>query len=388
MRMSKLLAAAVLLPVLATGSGPAWASTPDRPSISPAAVSEGPATIGSRVGAISVTGSPYIFVVGGDGNLWNNFWNPFNQIWQWADLGRPPGTTIAGAVGVTAVGALGNRPYIFVLGGDGNLWLNWWTGNAWSWSNQGQPGDTFDVGTFDVGIEEGLGTVVVNVNYPQAYVRGSDGNAYVNFWNGSGWVWENLGSPNGAGVSVELPVGTTIVGGRPYVFVIGSDGNLWNLWWNGGAWQWDNHGEPAPEAYLTGAGAVTAGGGYPQAYVYDGDSNLWSRYWNGSGWYWSNIGRPVNIWPAETVGITTVGGSGRPYIFVRGSDGGLYLAWWTGNAWSWSYQGQPVNGSVIVEGGIGAATAFGSYPQAYVRGSDDRLWNNYWNGNGWYWAEQ
>jgi hypothetical protein len=31
------------------------------------------------------------------------------------------------------------RPYAFVQGSDGNLWVNWWNGSQWNWSNQGKP---------------------------------------------------------------------------------------------------------------------------------------------------------------------------------------------------------------------------------------------------------
>ena len=49
--------------------------------------------------------------------------------WSWANQGKPAGVTISGPVGVltmmdtpTSV----QRPYVFVRGSDGNLWVNWW----------------------------------------------------------------------------------------------------------------------------------------------------------------------------------------------------------------------------------------------------------------------
>src|SRR5690348_16619855 len=33
----------------------------------------------------------------------------------------------------------GSRPYVFVKAGDGSLWVNWWDGSAWHWSDQGLP---------------------------------------------------------------------------------------------------------------------------------------------------------------------------------------------------------------------------------------------------------
>jgi hypothetical protein len=31
------------------------------------------------------------------------------------------------------------RPYAFVIGSDGQLWVNWWDGAAWHWADQGTP---------------------------------------------------------------------------------------------------------------------------------------------------------------------------------------------------------------------------------------------------------
>jgi hypothetical protein len=32
------------------------------------------------------------------------------------------------------------RPYAFAEANDGNLWVNWWSGSAWGWSNLAKPG--------------------------------------------------------------------------------------------------------------------------------------------------------------------------------------------------------------------------------------------------------
>ena len=29
----------------------------------------------------------------------------------------------------------GGRPYSFIVGFDGDLWVNWWSGTAWAWAN-------------------------------------------------------------------------------------------------------------------------------------------------------------------------------------------------------------------------------------------------------------
>lgn len=41
---------------------------------------------------------------------------------DWFDLGHPVGGLSAVTMGVTTAD---NEPYVFVLGDDGNLWVNW-----------------------------------------------------------------------------------------------------------------------------------------------------------------------------------------------------------------------------------------------------------------------
>ena len=56
------------------------------------------------------------------------------------------------------------------------------------------------------------------------YVRGNEGNLWVNWWNGSAWNWANQGNPPGA-TTVSGPVGVLTVMDtptspqRPYAFV-------------------------------------------------------------------------------------------------------------------------------------------------------------------------
>jgi hypothetical protein len=77
-------------------------------------------------------GNVYAFVVGNDGNLWMNaVAGPLS----WFNERTPSGEIIASPVGAVTVDD--TRPYAFVIGSDGKLWLNWWAGSAWLWSNQG-----------------------------------------------------------------------------------------------------------------------------------------------------------------------------------------------------------------------------------------------------------
>src|SRR4051812_44569305 len=90
-------------------------------------------------GAVAVDGGrPYVFARGGPSRLWCNWWT--GSAWSWSDQGAPPGTAISMTLGAVLVD--GGRPHVFFRGGDGQVWVNWWTGSAWQWSGLGAPPST------------------------------------------------------------------------------------------------------------------------------------------------------------------------------------------------------------------------------------------------------
>jgi hypothetical protein len=332
-----------------------------------------PASISSAIGVINVdAGRPYAFVKGGDGNMWVNWWS--GSAWGWANQGTPSGVAIASPVGAITVD--GGRPYVFVKGGDGNMWVNWWSGSAWGWANQGTPSG--------VGIASAVGAITVDGGRPYAFIKGSDGNLWVNWWSGSAWGWANQGKPSGVGIASAVGA-ITVDGGRPYAFVLGSDGNLWVNWWSGSAWNWANQGKPSGVGIASAVGAITVDGGRPYVFVKGSDGNLWVNWWSGSAWGWANQGKPSGVGIASAVGAITVDG-GRPYAFVLGSDGNLWVNWWSGSAWNWANQGTPSGVGINLP--VGAITVDGGRPYVFVRGSDGNLWVNWWSGSAWGWANQ
>ncbi|WP_117212064.1 S8 family serine peptidase [Allorhizocola rhizosphaerae] len=231
-----------------------------------------------------------------------------------------------------AVGSVlvdGNRPHTFVRGADGNLWLNWWDGGAWQWANQGRPGSG--------GVDSGVGVVTVeNGTKPFAFVRGTDGNLWVNWWNGSTWQWADQGRPGGGAVDSGIGVVTVDGGNKPFVFVRGTDGNLWVNWFNGSTWTWSDQGRPGGPIE-SGVGAVTVDGNKPFVFVRGTDGNMWVNWWNGQ-WNWANQGRPANTTPEQAIGAVTLDGN-RPYVFVRGGDTNVWVNWFDGAFWRWANQG-------------------------------------------------
>jgi len=83
----------------------------------------------------------FAFVVGKDGHLYVNWWS--GQQWAWADQGTPPNTPVASAPGVITYQEAGTqRIFAFVVGKDGHLYVNWWSGQQWAWADQGTPPPT------------------------------------------------------------------------------------------------------------------------------------------------------------------------------------------------------------------------------------------------------
>ncbi len=368
-------------------SGGGWTDL-DKPAVPAITNSDGVLTVKDYPDAAERS---YVFVDGSDGHLWVNWWN--YGAWLWSDLGTPTGVIVVGAVGVTTVmdgpGA-SQRPYAFVQGSDGQLWVNWWDGQNWIWDKCAPMGPVI------AGV---LGVTTVK-DYPDAaqrpyvFVQGGDGHLWVNWWNYGAWLWSDLGTPTGVTVAGAVGV-TTVMDGpgasqRPYAFVQGSDGHLWMNWWNYGAWLWSDLGTPAGVT-VVGAIGVTTVKDYPDAaqrpyvFVQGGDGHLWMNWWNYGAWLWSDLGTPTGVTVVGAVGVTTVmdgpGASQRPYAFLNASDGALWADWWDGQAWRWSNYGTPAGVGLADPIGVTAvrkSPASTQYPdisiQVFIQGTDGDLW--------------
>ena len=209
------------------------------------------------------TQRPHVFMVGGDGNLWCR-WSDDNGAWNWLNMYRPDGVNLTGsAAAVTVMNTPTSlqRTHVFIQGADGNLWCRWSDGNgAWNWLNMYQPSD--------VGLASVLAAVTV-MNTPTSLQRahvfllGSDGNLWCRWSDGNGaWNWLNMYRPSGVnliGLAAAVTVMTTPTSlQRPHVFLLGTDGNLWCRWADdNGAWNWLNMYKPPDVSLAQLLGAVT-----------------------------------------------------------------------------------------------------------------------------------
>ncbi|WP_326551756.1 hypothetical protein [Micromonospora sp. NBC_01813] len=334
---------------LVTG-GRSWVPLGVPPSGSP---------IAGGVGAITVRDSlasparPHVFLRTADGELWSRWWD--GARWNWTGHGAPPGAAVTNGVGVVAVQdnpSAAQRPYVFVLGTGGQLWLSWWTGARWQWDGLGAPDVAHPQNTTGVGV--GLIQLAPeNPQWPQAFVVTGAGEVWRNGWDGSGWRWTDHGvGPAGPQVTVGLdvtaaagPAGATVA---PIAFT-GVAYGLYSLAYPtvGQRWTWADQDLPYYDVELPApAGAVTVtdsptSASRPYLFICDAITAgpLWSNWWDGSRWQWTELPgtKAAPGWPrcgAATTVRDTASGPQRPFVYYwsPGADddqvGHLMVSWW------------------------------------------------------------
>ena len=314
-------------------------------------------------------------VVGGTKiDLFVRYWN--GSKWQWAHQGTPQGVAaLYGTPGVITYRERGpeqpsrgiepdflgpRRIYAFVRGANGHLYVNWWDGFQWRWADQGQPpGTTMSGSPSVITYQEKLLSGGYLPQRIYAFVRGTNGKLYVNWWNGNQWQWADQGQPPGTTV-VNSPGVTTYKPGvvqpqRIYAFVQGANGHLYVNWWDGNQWQWADQGQP-PGTTTSGSPGVIAyravGPSPPSryriyAFVRGANGKLYVNFWNSSQWRWADQGTPKGTTVVSSPGVITyrekLQTAGfkprRIYAFVRGADGKLHVNFWNSSQWQWANQG-------------------------------------------------
>jgi hypothetical protein len=189
----------------------------------------------------------YAFVKGKQGHLFVNYWNGAH--WHWSDQGAPPGTTVENPPGaITYFEAGKRRIYAFIAGHNGHLCVNYWNGTQWNWADQGTP-----PGAKVIGLPGVIAYLEGGKQRIYAFVRGTDGqHLYVNYWDGSQWKWADQGTPPGTmqqdpPMEVNPPgVISYLEGGkqRIYAFVRDHNGHLYTNYWDGVQWNWADQGTP------------------------------------------------------------------------------------------------------------------------------------------------
>jgi hypothetical protein len=306
--------------------------------------------------------------------------------WQWKDLGAPHGQTLELTFIAPASGQ--GRPYVFVWGHNGHLWVNWFDGHAWQWKDLGVPhGQTFS--------PLYIATASYNSN-PMAFVWGSNGHLWVNWSDGTAWHWKDQGVPHGQTLN-PLYIATASYNSNPMAFVFGGDRHLWVNWFDGHTWHWKDQGVPHGQTLNPLYIATASYNSNPMAFVFGGDRHLWVNWFDGHTWHWKDQGTPQG----QTVGlgsddylpaIATASCQGRPYVFTFGSDGHLWANWWDGQAWQWTDHGSPPGPDFLRVDEIATASRQ-DRPMVFTKTQDKQqteahLWANWWDGSAWHWTEQ
>lgn len=305
------------------------------------------------VGAITVKDGPasqtrpYVFVHAQSGTLWTRSWTG-TQWTGWVSLGEPPTGNIAQAVGVVAVQNTPEsvqRPYVFVVDINGDLWLRWWDGANWQWSSQGAPeGVGFNNNHAPVGVAN-IRLMPTAPDYPQAFLLDQRGRMWRNGWDGTGWSWTDQGSPDPRTIE-GLGVVTTQYGADgpsgPLVFA-GAYDKVYALAYDKGQWNWSDHGAPNSNVvFLQRAGAITVRDkpGDPQRpYMFTFDLRgglIYTNWLAGDTWNWSTQ-HGTDAYPSPGTAVAVQDGPAlpqRPYVFYwsnasdTGLPGHLMVNWW------------------------------------------------------------
>ena len=265
--------------------------------------------------SISFNGALNVFKIGGDGNVYQNYWN--GTKWNgWSSLG---GST---AVNNLAVIVNGSALNIFQLNANGQVYTEYNSGNGWSgWASLG--------GHRMVGSPK-----VIMYGSSQMDVFALDTNKvpYLDKWTPSGWSgWTSMGNYMASGAS---PAAIMYGSSEMDLFYRGGDNNIYkNTTFDGSSWGgFGSLGAPSGTT-ITGNPSVlsyTAEGEY-DIYVNTTSNHIYKRTWNGAGW---------SSW-------TDMGGSfvGNPYaiqygsdmnLFARGTDNRIYHRYWSYSGQFWS----------------------------------------------------
>jgi hypothetical protein len=297
----------------------------------------------------------YAFAEASNGHLVVNYWDGY--AWHWADQGLPPRTSwvVTPAV-ITYLDAAGRQEiYAFAEASNGHLVVNYWNGFSWNWADQGFPAGSTGVGCPDaITYLDAAGRQEIYVFACGLNGGQENGQLVVNYWNGFGWNWADMGFPPGKTGVYSNPTTITYVdtGGnrRIYSFVMSNDQHLVVLWWDGFNWNWADMGLPAGKTAVSWASAITyldaAGRQEIYAFASANDGHLVVLYWNGFNWNWADQGHPAG-WNYVSIpdAITYLDAAGRQelYAFAKASNGGdqgdLVVNYWNGFVWNWSDQG-------------------------------------------------
>ncbi len=188
-----------------------------------------------------------LFFIDSKGELINMWWNGSQWIFLNNGYCEVDGwgfwKTYIGAV---SVGAPMGSSKVFVTCSDGTLRQRWYDsshGGSWHWVNHGKPA-WYQNGKIVTGYADtppialGDGHVFLNVSTSSSGTTATK-NLVQLWYSGTGWVWAPAGHPASTYVTGAVTGDPTY---PPNVYTRGLDNNYWDAQWNGSTFVWINLG--------------------------------------------------------------------------------------------------------------------------------------------------
>jgi hypothetical protein len=229
-----------------------------------------------------------------------------------------------------------------------------------------------------------------------AFVVGTDKHLYDDFYNNSTakWTWEDMRTPSSAGVSSAPSAVYQTSLDRVHAFVVGTNGHLYDDFYNNTAWSWVDMGTPSPSVALS---LTTAPSAVYQtsldrvhAFVVGTNGELYDDSYNStSKWTWQAIGavgsqppsavyqskiNEVDVWSTMDVGASM-----REYATYANTS--AYLP----DSWFFQYSGYPIGTPQVLLNASAPSSVYQTSlgrVHTFVVGNTGHLYLNYYNNDG------
>ncbi|HSX17560.1 MAG TPA: CHAP domain-containing protein [Patescibacteria group bacterium] len=317
--------------------------------VTPEGTTSGGAATLARPAAISFNGALNVFIRGGDGQIYNQYWNGTS----WTGYSSIGGNMASDPAVIINGGALN----VFARGADGQIYTKYNDGTNWTgWSSMGTQ------------TMKGNPRVVQYGTETDVFALGTDNHPYkVTKQSGGNWgAWSSLGD------YMDSSPSPVVYGTELDVIMRGGDNAVYKDTWNGTGWG----GFSSLGCCLAGNPDVIAYGGQLTIWANAPGNHIWKRTWNGSAWgNWEDFAGTLNGDP------DAVQYGNDMELFARGGDGQMYTRFWSasGNYWS----GWASTDTAHTVAGDPTAIQYGSELDVFATGADGKTYKNTWNGSSW-----
>jgi surface antigen len=294
----------------------------------------------ARPAAIAHSGALNVFTRGGDGQIYNQYWNGTS----WTGFSGLGGNMASDPAVIVNGGALN----VFARGADGQIYTKYNSGSGWTgWASMGATTMKGNPRVAQYGSE--LDVVAL----------GADNHPYKNTWQPTtGWGgWSSLGNYMDSSPTV-LQYGTELD-----VVMRGGDNTVYKDMWNGSSWG----GFDSLGCCLVGNPDALQYGSQLDIWANSQTGHIWKRTWNGSSWgNWTDMGGNYAGDP------DAMQYNGDLNVFVRGTNGQVYTRYWSANGQFWSSWAS-IGGNIA---GEPTAVQYGTELTVFATGVDGKTYKN------------